>query len=131
VSAADVELARAGIEGFAAAGVAGLIERGRFDERFELVIPPEITLEPQTYVGHDGLRRYFESWYEVVDELRFEIGEARELAPGRVAVELTLIARGRASGIEVKRFGVPVYEFSDGAPVRAYVHPDLEAARAA
>ena len=80
---AATEVVRAGIEGFAAGGVEALIERGRFGEEFELVIPPELTLEPHTYVGHDGLRRYFDSWYEVVDELRSRAARSSSSARAR------------------------------------------------
>ena len=39
---------------------------------FEAVIHPELSAEPDTYRGHEGVRRYFESFADAMDEVRFE-----------------------------------------------------------
>ena len=44
-------------------------------EDFHGVVPPELSAEPDTYDGHDGLRRYFDSFQEIVADLRFDAEE--------------------------------------------------------
>jgi hypothetical protein len=62
---------------------------------------PGQAAEPQTYRGHDGLRRWFDTFYEVMDEISIEPSRYEEIEPNRVRLEFTLRARGQASGIEV------------------------------
>jgi ketosteroid isomerase-like protein len=42
------------------------------DPEFEAVIPAQLSAEPDTYRGHEGIQRYFESFYEAMDEIEFE-----------------------------------------------------------
>ncbi len=49
------------------------------------MVPPEFSAEPDTYDGHDGVRRYFDSFHEIVADLRFEAEELVEVAPDVVA----------------------------------------------
>jgi len=39
---------------------------------FEAVVPPELSAEPDVYRGHDGVRRYFATFAEAMDDVRFE-----------------------------------------------------------
>ena len=39
---------------------------------FEVEVPPDLSAEPDTYRGHDGVRRYWESFQDAMDEIRFE-----------------------------------------------------------
>ena len=66
---------------------------------FEMVTPANLAAEPDTYRGHDGVRRWFESFYEAVDEIRFESGQVAEVGD-RVAIEFTMTTRGRTTGLE-------------------------------
>jgi ketosteroid isomerase-like protein len=124
----NVEIMRRGYEAFAARGVDGFLEF--IHPEFELVTPPALALEPQTYRGHDGVRRYFESFYEAVDEIRLE---ADEFLPAgeKVIIPFRLITRGRTSGIEAGMHAVQVWELRDGKAIRADIYPTLEEARAA
>src|SRR5690242_20891475 len=107
----NVEAMRRGYEAFAERGVDGFLEFIHPD--FELVTPPGLALEPQTYRGHEGVRRYFDSFYEAVDEIRVEPDEF--IAVGdRVLVPFRLTTRGRASGIEASMRAVQVCEIRDG-----------------
>ena len=57
---------------FNADGVDGILPFIHPD--FEATTPPELAAEPDTYRGHEGVRRYFDSFYEIMDEIRFEPG---------------------------------------------------------
>ena len=52
-----------------------------FAEDFHGVVPPELSAEPDSYDGHDGVRRYFDSFHEIVADLRFDATELIEVAP--------------------------------------------------
>ena len=70
-----------------------------FDEDFEGVVPPDLSAEPDAYLGHDGVRRYFDSFREIVDDLRFDAEEIVDASPGWVLARGVITGRGRASGI--------------------------------
>ena len=36
-------------------------------------MPPELSAEPDVYIGHAGMRRYWESFHDALDEVRFEL----------------------------------------------------------
>ena len=62
-----------------------------------------------------------------MDEVRFEPGEFREVG-GRVIAQSTLIARGRATGIEVQQEVVLVWSLRDDQVIRVEVFATLEEA---
>ena len=39
---------------------------------FEVTTPPGLAAEPDTYRGPEGIRRYFDSFYEIMDRVSFE-----------------------------------------------------------
>jgi len=73
-----------------------------FAEDFHGVVPPELSAEPDSYDGHDGVRRYFDSFREIVDDLRFDAEELVEIGPGAVAARGLITGRGRESGIPIE-----------------------------
>jgi ketosteroid isomerase-like protein len=73
-----------------------------FTEDFHGVVPPELSAEPDSYDGHDGVRRYFDSFREIVDDLRFDAEELVEIGPGAVAARGIITGRGRESGIPIE-----------------------------
>ena len=73
-----------------------------FAEDFHGVVPPEFSAEPDTYDGHDGVRRYFDSFHEIVADLRFEAEELVEVRPDVVAGRGLITGRGRESGIPIE-----------------------------
>jgi ketosteroid isomerase-like protein len=94
---------------------------------FELTTPPTLTAEPDTYRGPEGIRRYFDSFYEAMDEIEFEPTGFHEVEE-RVVVEFTLKARGRTTGIVAEQQGVFVWELRDGRAVRLDVYSNLDEA---
>jgi ketosteroid isomerase-like protein len=115
MSRENVDSVRRGFEVFRRGGVEALLEF--VDPEFETTTPPELAVEPTTYRGHDGLRGYFDSFYEVMEEVRFEPEEFIE-AGGRVVVPVRLVARGRGTGIEAEQRLVMVWTLREGKMVR-------------
>jgi uncharacterized protein len=111
MSSENLDAARRGFEALHQRGVEAFLDF--IDPRFEMTTPPELTVEPATYRGHDGLRRYFESFYEIMDEVRFEPEEFID-AGDRVVVPARLVARGRDTGIEAVQQLAFVWTLRDG-----------------
>lgn len=95
------QLVTAGFEALATGGVDALLEYVHPD--FEMETLPGIAAEPQVYRGKEGVRRWFESFYEVMDEVMVKPMSAEELADGTVLVHFELRARGQHTGIEVNQ----------------------------
>ncbi len=98
-----------------------------FTEDFHGVVPPELSAEPDAYDGHDGLRRYFDSFREVVDELRFDAEEIVELAPGIVGARGLITGRGRESGIPVEMRVPMLIRLRDGKIEEMSAYADWDA----
>jgi ketosteroid isomerase-like protein len=94
---------------------------------FEVTTPPELSSEPDTYRGPEGIRRYFESFYEAMDRVEFEPTAFHEVGE-RVVVEFVLHARGRTTGIQVEQHGAFVWTLRDELALRLEVYPSLDEA---
>ena len=125
MSSENVELVRRGFEALSEGGVEALLPF--IHPEFEVTTPANLAAEPDTYRGHEGIRRYFDSFYDAMDEVRFEAREFRE-AGGRVIVPTTLIARGRTTGIETEQEVVLVWSMRDGQAIRVEVFATLDEA---
>jgi ketosteroid isomerase-like protein len=99
------------------------------DPEGEFTTPPELASEPDTYRGHEGLRRYFDSFFEVMDEIRIEPLAVRERGEA-VVMEFRLRARGKATGIEAEQLAYAAAELRDERIVSLTVHPTLADAEA-
>ena len=73
-----------------------------FTEDFYGEVPPELSGEPDEYRGHAGVRRYFETFRDVVDDLRFDADELVEVTDTAVVARGCITGRGRGSGIPVE-----------------------------
>lgn len=125
MSEENVELVRAGFEGLSAGGVEALLPF--IHAEFEATTPAELAAEPDTYRGPEGIRRYFDSFYEAMEEVRFEpldfisVGES-------VVVPIKLRARGRSTGIEVVQEVVQIWELRGAKAIRVTVFATLDEA---
>jgi ketosteroid isomerase-like protein len=128
MAAKNVELVRQGFESLREGDVDALIPL--IHPEFEATTPPALAAEPDTYRGPEGIRRYFESFYEVMDRVTFE---AEDFIPvgERVVVPLTLRARGRTTGIETAQKVVQIWDIKDERAYRVEVYATLEDAMAA
>lgn len=124
----SIEAVKAGFEAFNEAGVEGILPL--FDPEFEVTTPPELASEPDTYRGHEGARRWFDSFNEAMDEIRWEPHSFEE-ADGKVIVEFTLHARGKSTGLDFGQDAVQVWELRDQKAIGLELYTTLEEARAA
>jgi ketosteroid isomerase-like protein len=90
----------------------------------EVEISPDVSAEPDTYRGHDGMRRYFQSFRDAMEEIRFE-PEQLWSAGESVVVALRLTARGRQTAILVEQRSAGIWDICDGKVirVRSYASP--------
>lgn len=123
----NLEIIERLFEAFNKEGVDGALRY--IDPDFEVTTPPELASEPDTYRGHDGVRRWFDSFDEVMNEIRWEARSFREIE-GRVLVEFTLHARGKTSGLDFGQDAVMVWELREGKATRVSLYTTLDQALA-
>ena len=128
MSERNLEIVQRGIDAFNARGVEGIVPFVHAD--FEATTPPTLASEPDTYRGHDGLRRWFDSFDEVMDDIRWEAREFHEVGD-LVVVEFTLRARGKTTGLDFGQEAVMVWWLRDGKGVRLELFQTLDEAIAA
>lgn len=123
----NADLVRRGFEAMREGDVDALLPFIHPD--FEATTPPGLAAEPDTYRGANGIRRYFDSFYEAMDRLNFEPHDFIPVGE-RVVVPLTLRARGRTTGIETAQDIVLIWDVKDGKAIRIEVYATLEEAMA-
>ena len=123
-----VELARRTFAALAEDGIDAMLEY--VHPEFEMETPAGLAAEPQRYEGREGVRLWFEQFYEVMDEVEVVPDEIEELADGRVLVALKMTARGQASGIEVDQKAQTVATLRDDLLIRLDFYFTEEEARA-
>jgi ketosteroid isomerase-like protein len=125
----DLQAAREGFRALAEEGYEALLERAH--PEFEMTTPVGLAAEPQTYRGREGLRRWFTSFYEVMDDIRVEPETFEDLGGSRVLVVATLRATGQRSGLEAAQASFMVITLADGLMRRIEFYPDADSAREA
>jgi ketosteroid isomerase-like protein len=85
-------------------------------------IPPEISAEPDVYRGQDGMRRYFESFQDAMEEIRFHAERFWD-AGQSVVVALRVEAKGRMTAIPVQQRSASVWTVRDGKVIRIRAYP--------
>jgi ketosteroid isomerase-like protein len=115
VSQEDVETVRDALTAFNSGDLARILAFS--DPQIEAEVPASISSEPDTYRGHAGIRRYFESFWDVMDEIHFE-GERFADAGQSIVLELRVTAKGRQTGILVEQRSAGVWTVRDGRVFR-------------
>ena len=101
------------------------------DDEFEMVTTPDLASEPDVYRGPEGVRRWWESFLDVMEWVRLEVEEVHPVDDQRAILEFRIRTRGRASGIETDQRAVGLATARDGKLYRLSFFTRLEAARAA
>jgi ketosteroid isomerase-like protein len=128
VESENLRSVREGFDALREQGPEGLIPL--ISDDFVVTTPPSLASEPDTYVGPEGIRRYFDSFYEAMDRVEF-IPRSFEEIGDRILVDFTLRARGRTTGIEAEQHGFQLWRIRDGRAVELELFPTKEEARAA
>ena len=97
---------------------------------FEVAVPPALSAEPDVYRGLEGMRRYWETFQDALEEIRFQPGRVAETAHG-VLVDMHLTARGRQTGIPVEQHVIGIWEIREGKAFHIRVFPSMAEALAA
>jgi ketosteroid isomerase-like protein len=124
----DLEVAKEATEAFGRNGVEGILPL--IHPEFESTTPPGLAAEPDTYRGHEGIRRYFDSFYEAMDKVWLEAEDFREIG-GKVMMHGRLWSRGRSTGLESNIEAIFVWTIKDEQVIRAEIFATEEEALAA
>jgi ketosteroid isomerase-like protein len=73
----------------------------------------------RVYEGHDGLRRFYETFNEAWEENSLEIARVIDERPGQIYVEVRFRARAR-DGLEFERPFHQVYRYDDEGQLREF-----------
>jgi len=122
MSQQNVDSLRRAYEAFSSGDLERILEFAHPD--FEAVIPPELSAEPDTYRGHDGIRRYFQSFADAMDEIRFQPEQFWD-AGESVGAIVRLTAKGRQTGIGVEQRIAQVWTVLDGKAIGLRTYPSL------
>jgi ketosteroid isomerase-like protein len=122
----NVEIIRRGFETMQRDGWQTLFSL--IDPEFELTTPPDLAMEPDTYRGEAGLRRYFESFEDAMEDIQI-VPEGEFLGAGeKVFVPFRLSARGRETGIEATQHAFQVWTMRAGKGLRVEIFASRERA---
>jgi ketosteroid isomerase-like protein len=119
MSPETIELVRRGLEALNSGDIERILSFTGDD--FEIEVPAGQSAEPDTYRGQAGVRRYFESFGEAMDEVQFhaerfwDAGEA-------VVLDTRVTARGKQTAIPVEQRVVQLWKIRGGRVIgiRAY-----------
>ncbi|HWX98172.1 MAG TPA: nuclear transport factor 2 family protein [Solirubrobacteraceae bacterium] len=129
MSQADVELIRHVFEVFNSEDIEEIVSL--VDTELEVQVPSEVSAEPDTYRGKEGIRQYFRSFQDVMDEIRFEPERLHDTGQS-VVVALLLTAKGRQTAIAVEQRTGAVWTFRNGKVLRVQTYASwTDALRAA
>jgi ketosteroid isomerase-like protein len=123
---------RAAVEAAIAAFASGDPDRivNHIDPEFEGEVPASMSAEPDRYLGHEGVRRYFSTFEEAIEGLKFESAVVEQIGDWFIA-ELHATGKGRTSGIPVDLVAFATVLLRDGRLWKMSGHPSIEEARAA
>lgn len=94
-----------------------------FDERFELLPPPNYPEGAQVFRGRSGLKRWIAVTQEIWDE--WSLRAERFLVAGdQVVVLVRVIAQGHLSGVRLDRETAHIWDIADGRVTRCEVFLD-------
>ena len=128
VAGSNTEVVRRLFDLYAEGGVEAILEV--MDESVLIEIPADMSAEPDSYHGHEGVRRYFAGFDGMIEDIRYE---ALEVFPAgdHVLAHARMSGRGASSGLDVGIDAFVVHELANGRIVRMRPYPDRESALAA
>jgi ketosteroid isomerase-like protein len=108
------------------APVRGLVDAiNRYDpDAAVAVCDPEVeflsvlAVDGRAYIGHDGIRQYFDDVASAWQEWRVEVHRVIAAPDARVVIEMTMHARGRESGASLSVFAGHLWTLRNGKLLR-------------
>jgi ketosteroid isomerase-like protein len=100
-------------------------------DEFVMQTPSELASEPDVYRGPEGVRRWWESFLEVMESVRLEVTDVHTIDDDTALVEFVIKARGRTTGIETEQRAVGLATAREGKVVGLEFFTNLGRARAA
>jgi ketosteroid isomerase-like protein len=73
-----------------------------------------LAVSGRRYIGHDGIRQYFEDVAQAWAEWKVEVHRTAPAPDGRVAIVMTMHVRGKESGARLSEQTGHVWTLSDG-----------------
>ncbi len=115
---------RQGMEAYSRGDFEAAVEG--FHPDIEWIAHTGLVPDAATYRGHDGVRRFWAMWAEVMEGMSLEIEECRALDDSQVLAVTRAHATGAGSGAPVAsgRFA-QLGEFHDGQVVRVRLYGDV------
>jgi ketosteroid isomerase-like protein len=80
----------------------------------------------RSYLGHDGIREYFQDIQSAWTEWNVEVERVAEGVDGRVAIVMTMRARGKESGLELTQRTAHIWTLRDGRLLRNELYREPE-----
>ena len=124
MAASNVEMVRAAYDAFG---------RGELDAVLDFCDPDIVIRDPErtgtTFRGIEGLRRFWEEWFENWQEYSVEPKEFEEHGD-QVLVRAEQIGRGKLSGVEIRQDLFNVLRLRDGRLVEYQLYTGRDAALA-
>jgi ketosteroid isomerase-like protein len=87
-----------------------------------------LAVSGRAYIGHQGIREYFDDVRGAWDEWRVDVHGVAAAPDGRVAIVMTMHARGRESGATLSELAGHVWTLRDGRLWRNELHREPEEA---
>jgi uncharacterized protein len=125
MSLETVELVRRGFEAFNSGDIDRILSFTGPD--LEIEVPPGLSAEPDTYRGHAGVRRYFQSFDEAMDEVHFQAERFWDAAEA-VVVDVRVTARGKQTAILVEQRAAQLWTIRGGRVIRIRAYASLSEA---
>ena len=119
---ADIEIVQQLVEAFNRGDIDGILALTHPD--FEVEVPPDLSAEPDVYRGHAGMRRYWESFHDALDDVRFHL-EGYWPADDAVVVAMRVSAKGRRTAIAIEQRNAGVWRTRDGKALEANIFASL------
>jgi ketosteroid isomerase-like protein len=128
VTDSNLEVVQRFFDQYAEGGVEAILHGA--DEDIVIEIPADLSAEPDTYHGHDGVRRYFAGFEGMIDDVHYEAMELTPVGDG-VLAHSRMSGRGVTSGLDVDIEVYVVHELAGGKITRIRPYADRESALAA
>jgi ketosteroid isomerase-like protein len=90
-----------------------------------------LAVDGKPYLGHAGIRRYFDDITSAWEEWRVDIHSTAPAPDGRIIIEMTMVARGKGSGAPLSNFAAHIWTLKDRRLLRNEPYRDREQAERA